>query len=239
MMLLPGSTKEMESIRSRLAKSYQIMTKKSEALGVLKPLKITCTSSDCGNNLHCFRATRGMKQQGLEGTCRSCGAQLVNWRRVHRRDLSDVTYTFDALKYEMIRHHFWHIPLSQKAVRYALRKGCTGLSKTILKQIRRLVGSASPAYDGRQTPRETSPRANAIHYAQHATASCCRTCIKEWHGIPHGRELNNREIFYLSELAILYLLERIPELNPKDHKLPGTETAATATPSKFSKRHAN
>ncbi len=34
--------------------------------------------------------------------------------------------------------------------------------------------------DGRQTPRE----GNTIFYAQHATASCCRTCIEYWHGIP-------------------------------------------------------
>ena len=27
----------------------------------LEPLKVTCTSSDCDNNLHCFRATRNTK----------------------------------------------------------------------------------------------------------------------------------------------------------------------------------
>ena len=207
--------------------------------GELKPLKITCTSSDCGNNLHCFRTTKKMKQQGLDGTCRSCGARLVDWQRVHLRDLSDVTYTFDALKFEMIRHHFWHISLSQYAIRYALRKGRKDLSQATENQIRRAVGPASPPFDGRQTPRETSPKANAIHYAQHATASCCRKCIEEWHGIPQGRTLSNQEIVYLSDLAMRYLLEKVPGLIPKDQKLRVTESAATAMRSISTKAHAN
>ena len=196
------------------------MVETSEDSGGLKPLEITCTSSDCGNNLHCFKATKTMKQQGLDGTCRSCGARLVDWQRVHRRDLSDVTYTFDALKFEMIRHHFWHIPLSQYAIRYALRKGRKDLSQATKNQIRRAVGPANHPFDGRQTPRETSPKANAIHYAQHATASCCRKCIEEWHDIPQRRTLSNQEIVYLSDLAMRYLLEKVPGLIPKNQKLP-------------------
>ena len=203
--------------------------------GGLKPLKITCTSSDCSKNLHCFRATKKMKQQGREGTCRSCGVRLVNWQRIHQQDLSDVTYTFNALKFEMIRHHFWHTPLSQYAIRYALRKGPADLSKATERQIRRLVGPANPAFDGRQTPRETSKKANAIHYAQHATASCCRKCIEEWHGIRQGRELTDQEIVYFSNLAMRFLLERVPGLIPKDSKLSITDsTWSTST-----KAHAN
>ena len=201
-------------MRRQLARRYQIVVETSTVIEGLAPLKITCTSSDCDKNLHCFRATKKMKQQGLEGTCRSCGERLINWKRVHQQDLSDVTYTFNALKFEMIRHHFWHIPLSPYAIRYALRKGRTGLSQTTERQIRRLVGPANPAFDGRQTPRETSPKANAIHYAQHATASCCRKCIEVWHGIPQGRELSDQEIVYLSNLAMPFLLERVPGLVP-------------------------
>ena len=210
-----------------------------EEVAGLKPLKITCTSSDCDKNLHCFRATKKMKQQGMEGTCRSCGARLVDWQRVHRRDFSDVTYTFKALKFEMIRHHFWHVSLSQYAIRYALRKGRTGLSEATKKQIRGLVGSSNPAFDGRQTPRETSSKANAIHYAQHATASCCRKCIEEWHGIPQGRALGNEEVVYLSDLAMLYLLEQVPGLISKAKKLPATESATAAFRSTSTKAHAN
>ena len=170
-----------------------------------------------------------MKRQGLKGTCRSCGARLVDWQRVHRRNVADVSYTFNALKFEMIRHHFWHISLSPRAVRYALRKGRTGLLETTRKQIRRLVGPADPPFDGRQTPRETSSSANAIHYAQHATASCCRTCIEEWHGIPQGQALGDEDVFYLSDLAMLYILERVPGLAPRNENLPFQESAKPVT----------
>ena len=47
-------------------------------------------------------------------------------------------------------------------------------------------------------------------------------CIEEWHGIPQGRPLDNEEVFYLSDLAMLYLLERIPGLIPRDKLLPFT-----------------
>jgi hypothetical protein len=62
----------------------------------LKPLKIMCTSSDCGNGLHCFQQTRKMAVSHQQGRCRTCGAALVDWRRVHKRDPADASYTFAA-----------------------------------------------------------------------------------------------------------------------------------------------
>src|SRR5947199_5312284 len=69
-----------------------------------EPLDIKCTSSDCQNGLHCFKATRRMAP-AERGRCRSCGADLVDWSRVHRRDKADAAYTFAALQFELIRHH--------------------------------------------------------------------------------------------------------------------------------------
>lgn len=178
----------------------------------LKPLKITCTSADCERNLHCFRMTKKLLATGPSGRCRSCGAQLIDWPRVHRRILEDTNHTFASLQFELIRHHFWHIPLSERAVNYARRKGRASLRQAAERQIRQLVGSAKHPREGTQTPRETSPNANAIHYAQHATASCCRRCVAEWHGIPEGQPLSGDEIEYLVELAMLYLKDRIPDL---------------------------
>jgi hypothetical protein len=57
-------------------------------------------------------------------------------------------------------------------------------------------------------------------YAQHATASCCRKCIEEWHGIHQGRELTEDEITYLATLAILYVDERLPFLTQAGEKVP-------------------
>src|SRR5215211_7684317 len=86
----------------------------------LKPLGMTCTSTDCPSGLHYFRpkpdGRRGSSVPGKtpkvpipsRGPCRSCGADLVDWDRVTKRDLSDVAHTFEELRKERIRHYFWH-----------------------------------------------------------------------------------------------------------------------------------
>lgn len=70
------------------------------------PLDIRCTRSECGSDLHCFKRSRKMTPDQA-GQCRSCGAELVDWERVRRRDIADAASTFAALKREWIRHHFW------------------------------------------------------------------------------------------------------------------------------------
>ena len=49
----------------------------------------------------------------------------------------------------------------------------------------RRLAPADPARDGKQTPFRGHP----VFVAQHATATCCRGCLEQWHRIPRGREL--------------------------------------------------
>src|SRR5438105_5069179 len=119
----------------------------------LKPLKITCTSVDCDSGLHCFRATRRMKMVGTTGRCRKCGVDLIDWQRVHRRDLKDVGYTFSSLRLEMFRHYYWHLPIDEMALESARRLGRMQLRGMMLTRLQKKVGVASPPFDGRQTPR--------------------------------------------------------------------------------------
>src|SRR4051812_47751504 len=44
---------------------------------------------------------------------------------------------------------------------------------------------AVPHKDGKQTPYGGHP----VFVAQHATATCCRTCLQRWHDIAKGRPL--------------------------------------------------
>lgn len=178
----------------------------------LKPLKITCTSSKCASNLHCFRSARKAVIAGQGGRCRSCGVALVDWDRVHRRSTTDASYTLTALKCEYFRHYFWHLSLTQSAANHALRKGRIVLRQFAQKQLQKLVGSAKHPREGFQTPRESSPGANSVHFAQHAVAACCRKCIAVWHGIPEGTDLTESELAYLVELVMLYIEDRLPAL---------------------------
>ena len=186
----------------------------------LPPLAIKCTSTDCENGLHCFKQSQKKKVADHFGQCRSCGADLIDWSRIQKRDLNDVQYTFTALKHERIRHYFWHVEISAKAVNHARRKGKIGMRVAAEKRIRKSVGLAEPPFDGRQTPGTGSDKANAIHYAQHATASCCRSCLEYWHNIPLGRELTEPEIGYLTDLVMLYVEERLPILTENGEKVP-------------------
>lgn len=183
------------------------------------PLKITCTSTDCPNDRHYFRSRDPelVERRGGSGAvCVECGADLVEWTRVYRRDVSDVKYTFKTLKYETIRHHYWHREIDQKAINHALRKGRTLLRAALDNRLAKYVGPARPSFDRRQTPRA----GQIIFYAQHATASCCRVCIEEWHGIRRGQELSREELGYLSELAWRYIQERMPDLPQAPTKVP-------------------
>jgi hypothetical protein len=151
-----------------------------------------------------------MVARGERGRCRECGADLIDWDRVHALDPEDVQHTFASLRKEMFRHYFWHVPLDRRAANYALRRGVSGTREAARARLRRSVGPARPYRDGYQTPREGS--GNPIHYAQHATATCCRRCIEVWHGIPRGQALGEDMVLYLAELVVLYIGERVPEL---------------------------
>jgi hypothetical protein len=182
----------------------------------LPRLEITCTSADCDADLHCFRSTKKLREAGFDGACRVCRAQLVDWPRVHERKLDDVDHTFEELHRELIRHHFWHVEFDQQARNHALRKGRAALTATAARRIEVSVASENPARDGRQT----AFTGNVLYYAQHATASCCRTCIEYWHGIPKGRALTRREQEYLTSLVLRYIDERWPDLPDQPTAVP-------------------
>ncbi|WP_019914319.1 DUF4186 family protein [Paenibacillus sp. HW567] len=182
----------------------------------LPPLNIKCTDSDCENDLHCFLSTKKMAKEGKTGSCRNCGVDLVDWDRTHMNEVNDVDYKFHIMKKEMIRHHFWHVTIDQKAINYAKRKGRIKLTESVKSRLKSSVGSASPYRDGQQTPFKGNP----IYYAQHATATCCRRCIEEWHDIPKGRELTESELEYMCTLVNKYLSERIPSITEGGEKVP-------------------
>ena len=57
------------------------------------------------------------------------------------------------------------------------------------------LAPAEPRNDGRQTPYRNHP----VFVAQHATATCCRTCLARWHDIPAGHALDDAERGYVVE----------------------------------------
>jgi Domain of unknown function (DUF4186) len=63
------------------------------------------------------------------------------------------------------------------------------------------LAPAEPDNDGKQTPYRGHP----VFVAQHATATCCRTCLQRWHQIPTGRELSREERGYVVDVICRWI----------------------------------
>ena len=176
----------------------------------LEPLNVHCSDSRCESNLHCFSPNRRKKdwQKTYIGQCQSCGKQLVDWKSVKSRNLSDVEGTFSELAHEWIRHVFFHAPFDAKSKEQARELGLDGLKASIRPLLEKKIGSKKIFRDGTQTKKEGS----AIHYAQHATATCCRKCLEYWHGIERHRDMTKEELDYCEGLVTAYLDSRSAEL---------------------------
>lgn len=188
--------------------------------------KLGCSSSDCQNELHCFNRVHSAarKRKGraytAAGVCGSCGVSLVDWERVHRRDREDADYTFDALRHEFIRHHFWHAAISERALNHARRKGRQALYADVPKRLTQAIGKAHHPKEGQQVPVDEAKMTSAIQYAQHAVAACCRACLEKWHNIERGRDLTGLEIEYVTALVVRFLDARLPDLSEQPCHVP-------------------
>lgn len=67
--------------------------------------------------------------------------------------------------------------------------------------VERRLAPASPVNDGKQTPFKGHP----VFVAQHATATCCRSCLEKWHRIPRGRALTEPEQKHIVHAIALWL----------------------------------
>jgi len=157
-----------------------------------------------------------MRAAGSNPTCADCNADLVDWESVWDRDPSKIDKTFQNLKHEYIRHYYWHRAFDEKAINYARRKGKIALMAAIEPRLQSCISKPADSFDGRRTNWEGNP----IHYAQHATATCCRRCIEKWYDIPRDQELNKDEMEYFTGLVTRYIDERLTDLSPDPEKVP-------------------
>ena len=79
--------------------------------------------------------------------------------------------------------------LGDKERAYVAEKGADALAAHARDIVAKRLARAVPANDGKQTP----TRGHPVFIAQHATATCCRSCLAKWHGIAAGREMEPDE----------------------------------------------
>ena len=103
---------------------------------------------------------------------------------------------FDALRTSSFRRRF---RLGPKERAYLERHGINAVLVQAEELIARRLAPAAPLNDGKQTPFRGHP----VFIAQHATATCCRSCLAKWHGIPKGSALTDAE-----QAHVVAVLER-------------------------------
>lgn len=99
------------------------------------------------------------------------------------RDLDDV---FPRLAGSSFRAKF---KLDSKDRAYLEDRGITVVLAHAHDFVGKRLAPADPPNDGRQTPMRGHP----VFVAQHASATCCRSCLQKWHGIAAGHELTEAE----------------------------------------------
>lgn len=75
--------------------------------------------------------------------------------------------------------------------------------------LRKRLAPAHPPKDGKQTPWRGHP----VFVAQHATATCCRTCLMRWHNIPRGRALTEAELDYTVGVIAAWLERQVKTID--------------------------
>ena len=175
----------------------------------LEEVKISCTAKDCDNDLHVFRPKRGKwKTLEDEAVCQGCGDKSVDMSVTRARDISHPEAIFTELGREFIRYIFLNRPIDARARRLIRRDQLEGIRDKVRERIEKAIGGEPSVFDGRQTPLN----GNVLHYAQHATATCCRRCAWYWYGIPCEGELSAENLAFCEGLINAYLDRREGEI---------------------------
>lgn len=75
--------------------------------------------------------------------------------------------------------------LSEADRRYIAEKGLQTICCHAADFVRTRLAPANPPNDGKQTPMRGHP----VFVAQHATATCCRSCLAKWWKVPRGTDI--------------------------------------------------
>jgi hypothetical protein len=108
----------------------------------------------------------------------------------------DLDQLFAGLARSSFRQRF---RLGAREQAYLRDKGLPTVLDHARDFIDKRLAPANPAKDGKQTPFRGHP----VFIAQHATGTCCRSCLEKWHGIRRGHALDEAE-----RAHVLAVLER-------------------------------
>ena len=91
--------------------------------------------------------------------------------------------------------------LKQADKEYVQEKGMETIRQHARDFIAKREAPAVIPNDGKQTPMRGHP----VFIAQHATATCCRECIRKCHKMQPGRELSHVQQEYLVDVIMVWI----------------------------------
>ena len=113
--------------------------------------------------------------------------------------MRNINEILDRLSKSNFRNSFH---LNKKMKVYVNEKGLLSIKKHAYEIIQKRLALAVIINDGHQTPMK---QVHPVFIAEHATATCCRSCLEKWHKIPKGRKLTNEEIDYIVNIIMTWI----------------------------------
>lgn len=207
----------LQSLREEIFAMQEQLAAQPANLG-LKPLPIDCKMTSCQHGRHCVdhlrKPDKGSKPTE-PGSCRDCGNEVFTpidpGERIYG-SLDQLVSTCRDQQHELIRAHYWTVPIDRRAYNQALRMGRDELIRKIDERVTAAL-SRNDAWSGRAA----SYAGDIVAYAQHASATCCRNCAAYWHGIPRDRNEKPTagQVRHAVWAATTWLDVRLPDL-PRD-----------------------
>jgi hypothetical protein len=90
-------------------------------------------------------------------------------------------------------------------------RGLEEIRRHARELIDKRVAPEFPAKDGKQTPWRGHP----VFVAQHATATCCRSCLAKNHDIAPGQELSEEQRVYVVDVIARWIERDYGEAPPR------------------------
>ena len=109
-----------------------------------------------------------------------------------------IEHVLDKLSNSKFRNQFH---LNNQMKNYVREKGIEKIEEHAYDFIQKRLAPAYISNDGKQTPMKGHP----VFVAQHATATCCRTCVEKWHHIKKGKSLSDNEVKYIVSIIMTWI----------------------------------
>lgn len=105
---------------------------------------------------------------------------------------------FDRLSKSKFRSSFH---LKNKDILYIEDKGIDKIRNHAYDFVTKRLADTSNVTDGKQTPMKGHP----VFIAQHATGTCCRSCLEKWHHISKNKNMTDDDIKYVVDIIMSWI----------------------------------